>query len=158
MLFKKELVDELWCHKCGIYRYKDEENKAYPMKVLRHFPIIPRLRRMYRTPYILELMVWHSKNHNSNGLVCHPCDSKAWNHVHYMWLDFAQEPWNVHLGLVTDSVNPFKLHRSMWSTWLVVLLNYNLPLWLTIKKFFIILVLLMPWKESITSTNFDTYF
>jgi len=158
VFFGKELVDELQCPKCGSFRYKNEENKTYLMKVFKHFPIIPRLQKMYKTPYISKLMVWHSKNHSSDGLVRHPCDSKGWNHVHSMWPNFAQEPRNVHLGLVANGVNLFKLHRSMWSTWPVLLLNYNLPPWLIIKKFFIMLVLLMPGKESITFANFDTYF
>ncbi len=74
-----------------------------------------------------------------------------------MWPNFAQEPQNVHLGLATNGVNLFKLHRSVWSTWLVLLMNYNLPPWLTTKKFFIMLALLMPRKRSIIFANFDTY-
>jgi hypothetical protein len=91
-IFNNALANELRCPKCGSFRYKDEENKAYHVKVLMHFPIIPRLQGMYRTPCILEFMVWHSKIRNLDGLVCHPCDSKAWNHVHSMWPNFAQKP------------------------------------------------------------------
>jgi hypothetical protein len=156
VFFKKELANELQCPKCGSFRYKDEENKAYHVKMLMHFPIIPRLQGIYRIPCILKLMVWHSKNCSLDGLVCHPCDSKAWNHVHSMWPNFAQKPRNVHLGLVADDVNPFKLHRLVWSTWPMLLLNYNLPPWLT-TIFFIMLVLLMPVKLSLMSANFDTY-
>jgi hypothetical protein len=39
----------------------------------------------------------------------------------------------------------------------VTLLNYNLPLWLSTKKFFILLALLIPGKDSVTSDNFDIY-
>jgi hypothetical protein len=38
-----------------------------------------------------------------------------------------------------------------------MLLNYNIPPWLTTKKFFVILALLIPRKKSITSNNFDVY-
>jgi hypothetical protein len=39
----------------------------------------------------------------------------------------------------------------------VTLLNYNLPPWLTTKKFFILLALLIPGKESVTAEVFDVY-
>jgi hypothetical protein len=99
------------------------------MKPLKDFFIIPRLQRMYKTPCISKLMVWHSKNRSSDGLVHHPCDSKAWKHVHSMWPNFAQKLKNVHLGLTIDGVNLFKLHRLLWFTWPMLFLNYNLPPW-----------------------------
>jgi hypothetical protein len=43
VIFKNELANELRCPKCGSFRYKNEENKACHVKVLMHFPIIPRL-------------------------------------------------------------------------------------------------------------------
>jgi hypothetical protein len=39
----------------------------------------------------------------------------------------------------------------------MMLLNYNLPPWLCTKKFFVLLALLIPRKESITSEVFDVY-
>jgi hypothetical protein len=54
-------------------------------------------------------------------------------------------------------VNPFKQTRSSWSTWPVTLLNYNLPPWLSTKKFFILLALLIPGKQSMISEFFDVY-
>jgi hypothetical protein len=59
--------------------------------------------------------------------------------------------------MAADGVNPFKQTRSTWSTWPVTLLNYNLPPWLYTKKFFLLLALLIPGKESITSEVFDVY-
>ena len=52
---------------------------------------------------------------------------------------------------------PFKQNQSSWSTWPVLLLNYNLPPWLTTKKFFVMLALLIPGRESVTSETFDVY-
>jgi hypothetical protein len=89
--------------------------------------------------------------------VSHPCDSKAWKHFHDKFPTFALDPRSVHLALAVDGVNPFKLTCSTWSTWLVTLLNYNLHPWLTSKKFFILLALLIPRKDSLTSKNFDVY-
>jgi hypothetical protein len=103
-------------------------------------------------------MVWHAKNTSSDGLVRHPCDSKAWKHV-YENVDysFGEEDRNIHLVMAADGVNPFKLQRTSWSTWPVMLLNYNIPLWLTTKKIFIMLALLIPEKQSVTSQFFDVY-
>jgi hypothetical protein len=38
-----------------------------------------------------------------------------------------------------------------------MLLNYNLPPWLSTKKFFVIPCLLIPGKQSVTSECFDVY-
>jgi len=61
------------------------------------------------------------------------------------------------LGLATDGINPFAEKHSTWSTWPVTLLNYNLPPWLTTKKHFLMLSLIIPSEESVTSDNMDTY-
>jgi hypothetical protein len=90
-----------------------------------------------------ELMLWHSQNSSSNGLVKHPCDSKAWKNVHEKFPTFALDPRNVHLALAANGVNPFKPTCSKWSTWPIMLLNYNLLPWLTTNFFFILLALLI---------------
>ncbi len=66
-----------------------------------------------------------------------------------MWSKFAQKACNVWLGLVTNGVNPFKKKRSTWSTWPIVLLNYNMPPWLTTRIHFIMLSLIILGVESI---------
>jgi hypothetical protein len=43
VLFQGEHKDVESCPNCGGHRYKDGVNKVLPMKVFRHFPIIPRL-------------------------------------------------------------------------------------------------------------------
>lgn len=138
------------------------ERRRYPVKVLRHFPIIPRLQRFFRSPRIAELMIWHAENKSDkeggDQLVRHPCDSKAWRHFHEnVDTTFGEDPRNTHLVLAADGVNPFKQNRSTWSTWPVILLNYNIPPWLSTKKFFMILTLLIPGPQSVTSKVFDVY-
>jgi len=61
--------------------------------------------------------------------------------VEACWLDFTMESRNVQLGLATNGVNPFGVQRSNWSTWLVVMLNYKIPPWLTTQKIFCDLIL-----------------
>lgn len=81
------------------------------------------------------LMVWHAQNSNADGFVKHPCDSKAWKHEKFPTI--VLDVRNGHLCLVVNDVNPCKLNRYTWSTWLVVLLNYNIPPWLTTNKLFL---------------------
>jgi hypothetical protein len=117
---------------------------------------------MYRSPTISQLLLWHSENRSDreggDNMVRHPCDSKAWRHFHNnVDPSFGDDACNIHFALATDGVNPFKQMRSTWSTWPVTLLNYNLPPWLCTKKFFVLLALLIPGKESVTSEVFDVY-
>jgi len=68
-----------------------------PQKVLRHFPLIPRLRRMYNTPMQTSLMTWHVSNRSGDGLVLQAANSMQWqfidesgqtlhrSHVTYAW-------------------------------------------------------------------------
>jgi hypothetical protein len=82
-------------------------------------------------------------------------NSKSWRHFHdNVDPTFREDARNIHFALAADGVNPFKQTRS---TWPMMLLNYNLPPWLCTKKFFVLLALLIPRKESITSEVFDVY-
>jgi uncharacterized paraquat-inducible protein A len=41
ILFRHQHAEAVRCPKCGAPRYRDKEQKLFPMKVLQHFPIIP---------------------------------------------------------------------------------------------------------------------
>jgi hypothetical protein len=143
-------------------RYRDEERKLFLLKVLRHFPVIPGVQRMFRSPYLSNLMLWQSENRSDreggDNLVRHLCDSKAWKYFEEN-VDplFKQYLRNIHFALAVDGVNPYKQTRSTWSTWPVLLLNYNLPPWLCTKKFFIMLALLISGKQLVKLENFDVF-
>jgi hypothetical protein len=57
VLFSEEHQNVVNCPKCGGPCYKDEINKMFPIKVLRNFPIVPILQRMYRSPTLSQLML-----------------------------------------------------------------------------------------------------
>ncbi len=84
-------------------------------------------------------------------------DSKSWKHINVVYPEFASEDRNIRLGLALDGVNPYSNQSLSHSTWPVILLNYNLPPWLVTKRFFLMLVLLIPGKETVTSENIDVY-
>ena len=60
VLFCGEHKDLKSCPQCGKNRYQ-EDTKTTPMKVVRHFTLAPRLRRMYNSPTIAKLLKWHSE-------------------------------------------------------------------------------------------------
>jgi hypothetical protein len=84
-------------------------------------------------------------------------DCKAWKHIDSVFPEFASEERNIQLGLALDSVNPFSNQSLSHSTWLVVLLNYNLLPWLVTKRFFVMLSLIIPRINSVTLENIDVY-
>jgi hypothetical protein len=112
---------------------------------------------MYNTPMQTSLMTWHVNNKSGGMLVRHATILMQWQFIDEKWLDFTQQPRNINLGLATNGINPFVKKCSTWSTWPVVLLNYNLPLWLTTKKHFVMLSLIIPGEESMTGENMDTF-
>ncbi|KAL3699461.1 hypothetical protein R1sor_017483 [Riccia sorocarpa] len=157
VLFRGEYSNCDLCPQCGSNRYKLVGRSQVPAKILRHFPVIPRMKRMFRVKTIAELMRWSSENKSTDGKVRHPSDSLAWKHFEQLYPHFALEPRNLHFGLALDGVNPFSDKSTTWSTWPVLLINYNLPPWLATKKFFLHMALLIPGKESVRSSNIDVY-
>ena len=55
--------------------------KRVPRKILRCFPLTPRLQRLYMTESTSSQMRWHKEELVNDGKMRHPADSKAWKHV-----------------------------------------------------------------------------
>ena len=73
-----------------------------------------------------ESMRWHHNQRTDDGLLRHPTDSLAWKSFDSKFPSFASDPQNVRLRLVSNGFNPFKIMSTSYSTWLVVLVLYNL--------------------------------
>ena len=158
MLFRGEGNENLRrCSVCGAERYKTVGKSSVPVKVLRWFPLIPRLERIFSTPLQAWFMTWHRRNRSEDGSMRQAADSPQWKALDDYDPDFAREDRNVRLGLATDGVNPFSIKRSTWSTWPVILSNYNVAPWMTTKKHWTILSLIIPGRASVTGDNFNTY-
>ena len=112
---------------------------------------------MYSTPEQAPLMTWHADNKSTEGLVRHVADSEQRKFVDTEFGEFGLEPRIVRLRLATDGVNPFSIKRTNWSTWLVIMLNYNIPPWFTMEKYFLMLTLLIPGRQAVTGDTFDVY-
>jgi hypothetical protein len=91
--------------------------------------------------------------------VRHASQAKAWVHINEspVFGNFSADPRNLRLGLATDGINPFSEKHSVHSIWHVLLLNYNVPPWILTKKYFVMLSLLIPGPQAVTSDNFDIY-
>lgn len=161
VLFRKDYKNLDNCPKCGASRWKTnkrtkEIKKGVPVKVLRYFPIIPRFRRMFRSVKMAEDVRWHFSNKSTDGKMRHPVDSLAWETINDNWPSFAVDPRNLRLGLATDGFNPFSILSSKYSCWPVMLVNYNLPPMLCMKKENIMLSLLIPGPKQ-PGNDIDVY-
>nr|QIA97906.1 hypothetical protein AP_R.00g000060-v1.0.a3 [Amaranthus palmeri] len=59
-LYWGEMAEKDCCPKCSTSRWKSENDKGkVPVKVMRYFPLIPRLKRMYMSSKISKDMRWH---------------------------------------------------------------------------------------------------
>lgn len=144
------------CPNCGDSRYV-RGSDTIPKKVLRYFPIIPRLQRLFRCPEVAALMKWHATNKSDDGYMRSAVDSPQWAAVERIDPTFKEEDNNVYMGLVADGVNPFGNQSSRYSMWPVLLVTYNLPPWLVSKKFFISLTLVIPGEKAPSPQSFDVF-
>lgn len=90
-------------------------------------------------------MRWHKERRlDQKGTMRHPADSLAWKEFDKMYPEFAEEPRNVRLGLATDGFNPFGNMSLSYSMWPVMVVPYNLPPWMCMKKPYTMMTLLIP--------------
>jgi hypothetical protein len=159
VLFRGDMVNLDACPHpgCGLSRWLPGST-IVPAKVLRHFPLIPRLKRMFRSPAIAKLLRWAAENKTGTDEMRSVADSPAWDHIdREIDRDFAIEKRHLRMALSLDGLNPFSMQRSTHSTWPVMILIYNLPPWLLTKRFFVSLCLLISSKDSPTSENIDVF-
>ena len=149
VLFRGPLADMDMCPTCGESRWKKDDTnsdefgepsksggakKHTPCKVLRYFPLTPRLQRLYMSKETSSMMRWHKEELVSDGKMRHPADSLVWKHVNDMYKWFDSDPRNVRLGLASDGFNPFGMLNVNYTCWPVILIPYNLPPWLCLKQ------------------------
>ncbi|XP_026377784.1 uncharacterized protein LOC113272093 [Papaver somniferum] len=148
IFYWKDKSEMVKCHVCNEPRYKkvfNEERKLTKVaqKNLRHFPLIPRLQRLYSMSWIAELMLWHFTAQSDINVMRHPVDSSAWRCVDRFSPEFSKEPRNVTLGISTDGFNPNGFFDTNHSCWPVVVQPYNLSPSSCMKREFSILLLLI---------------
>ncbi|CAM8883224.1 unnamed protein product [Rhodiola kirilowii] len=149
MLFYKEYKNLPNCLVCNEARYGDDTHSKTPKKVVKYFPLTPRLQRLYTSPHIAKEMRWHNERDIGKGdYLRHLADGDIWQKFNMEFLKFASEVRNVCLGLSTDGFNPFGASGLSHSTWPVVVIPYNLPSSMCMRKEFNILTLLISGPKS----------
>ncbi|KAL5565184.1 hypothetical protein UlMin_028348 [Ulmus minor] len=152
-LFWKENSLKDTCPVCSENQWKLQSSKRsgknVPHKVLRYFPVGPRLKRLFATSKTAKLMRWHSTGKSKdNDVMQHPVDDKSWQEFDKRHPQFADDVRNVRLGLAADGFNPFGNMSLSYSMWPVVLTTYNLPPWICMKAEYLMLSLLIPGPQS----------
>ena len=149
-LFWGNYSNDTHCPECGTSRWKDVEGKKkVPHKVLRYFPIIPRLQRFFASKEHSTDSRWHKeKRVAEKDVMRHPADGEAWKHFdnEYHW--FAKDARNIRLGIATDGFNPFGNMSSSYSMWPVFVIPYNFPPWMCMDQSNFMMSLLIPGKKS----------
>ncbi|XP_058003975.1 uncharacterized protein LOC110659856 [Hevea brasiliensis] len=172
MLFWGEREKQELCHVCGSCRWVVKKNeqlnsdgdrvemssirKKKPVKVLRYFPLIPRLQRLFASVKTSKDMRWHEEGRIKDGLLRHPADGKAWKEFDSKFSEFSSDARNVRLGLATDGFNPFRTMSTTYSTWPVILVPYNMPPWTCMKQSSFILSMIIPGEKS-PGNDIDVY-
>ncbi|KAD4982079.1 hypothetical protein E3N88_18750 [Mikania micrantha] len=166
MLFWDEKEKDEVCSFCGSSRWKVNESnpdddvspppKKKASKILRWFPLKPRLQRLFMSSKTSELMKWHHTERVKDGKLRHPADALVWKDFDEKFPDFASDPRNVRLALASDGFNPFRTMNVAHSIWHVFLIPYNLPPWLAMKQPNIILSLIIPGPKG-PGNKIDVY-
>ena len=130
VLFRKTYANMDACPKCKQSKWEDKDGKRVPRKVLRHFPLIPRLKRMFASSRTVKDLQWHgTRCEMIEGQMSHRADGKAWKHFDDKYIWFTKDARNLRLAMATDGFNPFGNFSTTYNMWLVLLMPLNLPSW-----------------------------
>ena len=93
--------------------------KRIPHNVLRHFPITPRLQRLFHDAETREDVLWHSRNQDfrDQNVMRHPSHGSEWKSFNQKHETFSADPRNIRLGLASDGFNPFGHQSATYSMW-----------------------------------------
>ena len=149
-LFWGEHASKSRCPECETSRWKDEKGrKKIPHKVLRYFPIIPRLQRFFVSKEQSADARWHKEKRVAEANVMrHPADGEAWKHFDSEFGWFAKDARNMKLGIATDGFNPFGNMTSSYSMWPVFIIPYNFPPWMCMDQSNFMMSLLIPGRKA----------
>ena len=117
--------------------------KAVPAKVIWYIPLIPRFRWLFRNDFHAKNLTWHATGRIKDGMLLHPADAPQWKTIDILYPEFGKDSRNLRLGLAVDGMNPHSNQSTSYSTWPIILVNYNLPPHLGMKRKFVILTMLI---------------
>jgi hypothetical protein len=156
LLFWKQFADDKYCSKCGASRYheiKGADGQMTQTKVaahiLRYFPFIMRIRRLYMNEETATQMTWHKRgkryeDEQGRKKMGHPSDGKAWKNFDEKHPNEAAEARNVRIAIATDGFNPYGMSTAAYSCWPVFVIPLNLPPGVLMQRKNIFLTLIIP--------------
>ncbi|XP_040994342.1 uncharacterized protein LOC121240884 [Juglans microcarpa x Juglans regia] len=151
-LFWKDHADKDQCPICNASRWASNttNQQRIPQKVLRYFPLKPRLQRLFISKKTAQAMRWHVEERvDDPNFMRHLANSRVWKDFDNKYDWFAQDPRNVRLGLASDGFNPFNNMSKPYSIWPVLLVPYNLPPWSCMKDPYLMMSLLIPGPKAL---------
>ncbi|KAL2619988.1 hypothetical protein R1flu_000193 [Riccia fluitans] len=80
-------------------------------------------------------------------------DSQAMQHVEATYDRLRDNPRAVRLDIAIDGFSPLGLSRKSYSIWPMMLINYNIPPWLAIKKGHMMLSLIIPGPKNLATMD-----
>ena len=98
----------------------------------------------------------HAEGKKNDGLLRHPADSPQWKEFDCLYPDFGNEARNIRVALASDGMNPFGNLSMNHSSWLVLLMIYNLPPWLCMKRKYIMLYMMISGPRQ-PGSDIDIY-
>jgi hypothetical protein len=118
--------------------------------VMWYLPVINHLNHVFSNPRDAELVRWHSEKRRENDEeIRHPADGTQWKFFYIQYPKFGAESRNIRFALSTNGINPFAENRTVHNTWLVILMMYNIPIWLCHKiKYLMLLILIQGPKQA----------
>lgn len=124
---------------------------------MRWFPIKSRLQHQYGRSRFAKLNTWHARAEAAAppDTMVYTHHTPAWKHINALDPDFGKDPRHLHFGMAMDGVNPYSLMKSKHSTWPVLLINYNIPPWIAIKRAHVMLTVIIPGKTLSIHVYFD---
>jgi hypothetical protein len=130
-------------------QYGEKVTTEVTQKLLRYFPITPRLKSLFISKRTMRHMRWHKEGICENdGVMGHPLDGETWKVLDRFDADFASDARNVRFGLATDVFDPFSTNSIPYSCWPIFAVSYNLPPSLCMKFEFMFLCLIVPDPEA----------
>ena len=86
VLFKKNLTNKVqWPQRSVSCYLEDVKGNKVPKKVLRHSPLNPHNKHVFRFTEIASIMSWHVENRSTHGIMQTPAASHAWKHIDTKW-------------------------------------------------------------------------
>ncbi|KAL5718836.1 hypothetical protein ACHQM5_011699 [Ranunculus cassubicifolius] len=108
---RKRDEDKDKCDTCGASRWittpgestaegstSSTKYKKKATKVMRYFPLTPRLQRLFMCSKTSKDMRWHSDSRTKDQALRHPADSEVWQYLDKKYPLFGSESRNVGVG------------------------------------------------------------